>query len=128
MVYNETISLINYAKDLEIEYNLKLFLLLLTLVYITVSLYLSYKWETDKYFVKVIKNFLINLPFTVILFFYPLFSIFLLRGASWELFYSLIVAFYGYSLVILTIAGYLGMFEYAAELLGIKPKLKEMKM
>ena len=128
MGYDETIEIINYAKDLEIEYNLKLFLLFITFAYCVCCLFLAYKWQSDKYYVKVIKNFLIYLPFSVIMFFYPLFSIILLRGVSWEVFYMMVVAFYGYSLIVLLISAKLGIFEYAMDLLGIKPKIKEMKL
>jgi hypothetical protein len=58
MGYNETIILMNYAKDLDIEYNIKLILLLLTFIYSVGAWWLAYKWKTDKYYAIIIKNVL----------------------------------------------------------------------
>ena len=128
MGYNETITLINYTKDLDFEYNIKVLLLGLLFLYSVAGLYLSYKWNSDKYAVKIFKNLLLRLPSGVYLFFFPLFSIYLLRGVSWEVFYTLMIAFYTYALVITMISMKLGLIEYGADMLGIKPKIKEMKL
>lgn len=128
MSYNETITLINYAKDVEFEYNIKLLLLGLLFLYSVAGLYLSYKWDSDKYAVKVFKNLLMRLPSIVYLFFFPLFSIYLLREVSWEVFYTLMIVFYTYALSITMISMKLGLIEYGADMLGIKPKIKEMKL
>lgn len=128
MAYNETITLINYTKDLDFEYNIKLLLLGLLFVYSVAGMYISYKWKSDKYAVKIFKNLLMRLPSVVYLFFFPLFSIYLLRGVSWEVFYTLMIVFYTYSLVVTTISLKLGLIEYPADMLGIKPKIKEMRL
>ena len=128
MAYNETITLINYTKDLDFEYNIKLLLLGLLFVYSVAGMYISYKWKSDKYAVKIFKNLLMRLPSVVYLFFFPLFSIYLLRGVSWEVFYTLMIVFYTYSLVVTTISLKLGLMEYATDMLGIKPKIKEMRL
>jgi len=126
MAYNETITIINYAKDLDIEYNIKLFLLLLTFIYSVGAWWLAYKWETDRYYGIIIKNYLLKIPFGVILFFYPLLSIMLFRTLSWEVFYGFMIAFYTYAIIVLFISAKLGIFEFAADMFGIRSKTKKI--
>jgi len=124
---NSTIEMINYLKDVEFEYNIKLMLLGLLLLYSIAAFWLASKWETEKYYAKIIKIYLFKIPFGVILFFYPLLTLFLLRAVSYETFYMLMITFYGYALVVLLIAGKLGIFELVMDMLGIKPKAQKIE-
>lgn len=127
MDYNASVLLINHAKDVEIEYNIKILILLIMFIYALGSFWLASKWNVDKFYCKFVRKFLLQIPFGIFLFFFPLFSIFLLRGISYESLYMLMMSFYGYSLVILLIAGKLGIFEFAGQLLGLKYTPKQMK-
>jgi hypothetical protein len=127
MTYNESIALINYAKDIDIEFNIKILLLVLTYIYCIAVIWLTFKWDKDKHYIKLIKNFLIRLPMMTILFFAPLYTIILFRTVSWEVYYGLMISFYSYSFIILMIAAKLGMFEYILTLLGFKYSPRELK-
>lgn len=124
---NVTIEQINYVKDIEFEYNIKLIILGLLFIYSLGAFYLASKWESEKYYSKIVKIYLLKIPFGILLFFYPLLTLFLLRQVSYETFYMLMVAFYGYALVIGLIAGKLGIFELAMDMLGIKPKPQKIE-
>jgi hypothetical protein len=128
MVSQDTLDIINYSKDIDIDFNLKLFLLFIMLVYSVFFVWLTFKWDKDKHYITLIKNFLIRLPMMTFIFFFPLLSIFLMREASWEIIYRFLVVFYSYSFIILLISAKLGMFEFAFELLGYKMSPKQMKL
>jgi len=125
---NTTIDAINYAKDIDIEYNIKLFLLGILFVYSVILIYLSFKWETDQLWQTIIKYFIMRVPSTIFLFFFPFFSIFMFRSASWEIIYSLMIPFFVYVIVVGVIAGKLGMFTIFANLLGIDTGVKKMEL
>lgn len=127
MVSNTTIETINYIKDIDYDFNIKLFLLAVMFVYSIGALWLANKWQTDRFYVLIIKNFLLRIPFAILLIFFPLFSIMLLREVSYETFYMLMISFYSYAFVIGLIAGKLGLFEVAGELLGFKHTPKKMQ-
>ena len=128
MVSNTTIETINYIKDIEIEYNIKFILLCLISIYCLVFIYISYKWEREDLWAKIIQLYLMRIPSCVILFFMPLTVIYLWRTASWELLYTLLIAYYSYAIVIILIAGKLGLFMWAFKLLGINTKPMNMEI
>lgn len=127
MDLNQSIQLANHIKDVEIEYNIKLFIIFSIFIYSIVAFWLVSKWDTDRFYAKIVKVFLLQMPFGVLSIFIPLFSIFLLRDLSYERLYMLMVAFYSYSFIILMIAGKIGLFEIGADLLGFKFSPKQMK-
>jgi len=125
---NTTIEAINYTKDLDIEYNIKLLLLGLLFIYSLGLLYLSNKWETDQLWQTIIKWFIMRIPSTIYLFFFPFFMIFLFRTASWEIIYRLMIAYFTYLFIVLMLAGKLGLFTLLANLLGIDTGVKKMEL
>ena len=125
---NTTIEAINYTKDLDIEYNIKLLLLGLLFIYSLGLLYLSNKWETDQLWQTIIKWFVMRIPPTIYLFFFPFFMIFLFRTASWEIIYRLMIAYFTYLFIVLMLAGKLGLFTLLANLLGIDTGVKKMEL
>ena len=125
---NATIETINYTKDLEIEYNIKLLLLGLLFIYSLGLLYLSNKWETDQLWQTIIKWFIMRIPSTIYLFFFPFFMIFLFRTASWEIIYRLMIAYFTYLFIVIMLAGKLGLFTLLANLLGIDTGVKKMEL
>lgn len=128
MVSETTIETINYIKDIEIEYNIKLIILCLACIYSLIFIYISFKWERDELWTKIIKIYLLRLPSIVILLGVPLFTIYLWRTASWEVVYTLLIAYYTYAFVVLLVAGKLGLFTWAFKLLGINTKPLNMEM
>jgi len=127
MVTNTTLETINYIKDIEYEYNIKLIIMCFTFLYAITLIWLSYKWERDELWTQLIKWFLMRIPSFVILALLPLTTIYLWRTASWELVYGLMIAYYSYSFVIILIAGHLGMFTFMMQMLGINTKAMKME-
>ena len=119
---------INYAKDIDIEYNIKMILLGMLFLYSTILIYFSFKWETDQLWQTIIKYFVMRIPSTIFLFFSPFFSIFLFRSASWELIYGLMIPYFTYLFIVLLVAGKLGLFTLLANLLGIDTGVKKMEL
>lgn len=128
MVSNTTIETINYVKDIDIEFNMKIIMLFFTCVYCLVFIYLSFKWERDELWTKIIKIYLMRIPSFIILLLMPLMTIYLWRTASWEVLYALLIAYYSYAIVIILVAGKLGLFTWAFHLLGINTKPMNMEI
>ena len=127
MLSNTTIEQINYIKDLDYEYNVKLAILGIAFCYSLFFLWLDYKWDKDKYYAKMIKVWIFRLPSYVFIAFLPMFIIFLLRTLSWTELYLILWIYYSYVLFILFWAGMVGGWEVMLELLGIKLKPSTMK-
>ena len=127
MNYNESVMLINHLKDVEFEFNIKLLIIISMFCYSLFAFWLANKWNVDRFYCQIIRKFLLQIPFGAFIIFFPLFSLFLLRELSYETLYMLMISFYTYAFVVLLIAGKLGLFELAAQLLGIKYSPKDMK-
>jgi len=127
MVTNTTLETINYIKDVEIEYNIKIIIMCLAFIYALTLIWFSNKWKMDELWTQVIKWFLMRIPSFVILVFMPLFTIYLWRTASWELVYGLMIAYYSYAFVVILIAGKLGMFTFMMKMLGMNTKPMKME-
>lgn len=78
---NSTIEQINYIKDIEYEYNIKLMILFFFVIVAIVSLYFGYKNEYDTHAKSIFNMFLISLGYIIIIFL-PIFFIFLIRNVS----------------------------------------------
>lgn len=128
MVSNETIDTINYIKDVEFEYNIKLIILGCFLIYSLVFLYISYKWKTEYIWQFVINMFLFRVPAIACLFFLPLMSFYLFREVSWEVLYTLLVVAFSYAIIVLFISLKVGMWTYFAEMVGLDMKTKKMEI
>ena len=127
MVTNTTLETINYIKDVEIEYNIKIIIMCLAFIYALTLIWFSNKWKMDELWTQIIKWFLMRIPSFVILVFMPLFTIYLWRTASWELVYGLMIAYYSYAFVVILIAGKLGMFTFMMKMLGMNTKPMKME-
>lgn len=125
---NTTIETINYVKDLDIEFNIKIILLSMLFIYSTILIYFSFKWDTDQLWQTIIKYFIMRIPSTIFLFFSPFFTIFLFRSASWEIIYGLMIPYFIYIFVVGLLAGKLGLFTMLANLLGIDTTVKKMEL
>jgi hypothetical protein len=125
---NTTIETINYTKDLDIEYNIKLIIFGALFLYSCVALFAAHKWEADELYKKIIKIFIMQIPPSMFLFFFPLFSIYLFRTVSWEVIYGFMIALFSYFMIVFLLAGKLGLFTMLANLLGIETKVKKMEM
>jgi len=128
MLTNTTVETINYIKDIEIEYNIKLLIMCVSFIYLVTLIIISSKWKSDDLWVYVIRIWMFRIPSIVILFFSILFPLYLFREISWEAITTLVVAYYSYLIVIGGVAGKLGMFTWAAKLIGINPKFKKMEV
>lgn len=127
MVTNTTLETINYIKDVEIEYNIKIIIMCLAFIYALTLIWFSNKWKMDELWTQIIRWFLMRIPSFVILVFMPLFTIYLWRTASWELVYGLMIAYYSYAFVVILIAGKLGMFTFMMKMLGMNTKPMKME-
>ena len=128
MVSDTTIETINYVKDIDIEYNIKLIIICFACIYSLILIFISLRWEEKELWTKIIKIYIMQIPSIMALIFMPLFSIYLWRTASWELLYTIMIAYYSYLFVIMLIAGNLGFFTWAFNLLGINTKLMRMEI
>ena len=128
VISNTTTEAINYAKDIDIEYNIKIILLGMLFLYSVILIYLSYKWELNELWVILMKWLIMRIPSIIFLFFSPFFTIFLFRSASWELIYSLMISYFSYIMIVLMIVGNFGMFTFFANLLGINTGVKKMEL
>lgn len=128
MVSQNTLDTINYVKDIEYEYNIKILVLFTMLIYALVMFYLSYNWDKDKYYAKLLRVFVMRIPSFIYILSFPLLFFFLQRGFSYEVIFIWLVTVYGFFLVILFIAAKLGAFELAAEMLELEIKPSKMKI
>jgi hypothetical protein len=128
MTLNETLTAIQYAKDLDIEYNVKLYLIVFFLIYSIVMLYLSFKWKQEYMWEQVIIWFLMRIPTSIILFFSPLYVIYFFRAISWEVLYVLLATIFSYAFVIIMLAGVLGMFSYFMKMFGLNEGFKKIEL
>jgi hypothetical protein len=128
MVSNETITTINYIKDIEFEYNIKLILLGLMFLYSVVFLYISYKWQPEYVWGDVINIGLFRAPTIAFLFFAPLTVFYLFRGVSWEVIYTLLIAVFSYAFIVFLVCLNVGLWTYFAEMVGIDMKTKKIEM
>lgn len=120
MSVNETIQVLNYAKDLDINYNVKLIILCFVVVYSVALIWLSFKWESEDLWVQVVQWAIMRLPSFIFLFFSPLYVIYLWRTASYNMLYALMGTYYSYVFVVLLVAGNLGMFSFMLKMFGFK--------
>ena len=128
MVSNETISTINYIKDLETETNIKYLLLALLFLYSIVSIYISFKWDNDEAYAIIIKNFIMRIPSTIFLFFFPFMTIFLFRSVSWELIYGFMLTLFTYYGIVIMVVSPLGFWTFFAGLIGLKTKTEKVEL
>lgn len=128
MTLNETITAIQYAQDIQIEYNIKLYLIVFFLIYSLVMLYLSFKWKPEYMWEQVIIWFLMRIPTSIILFFSPLYVIYMFRAISWEVLYVILVVIFSYAFVIIMLAGILGMFTYFMQMFGLDEGFKKIEL
>lgn len=128
MTLNETIQAIQYAQDIQIEYNIKVYLIIFFLIYSIVMLYLSFKWKPEYIWEQVIIYFLMRIPTVIILFFSPFYVIYMFRAISWEVLYILLVTVFGYAFVVIMIAGTLGMFTYFMKMFKLDEGFKKIEL
>lgn len=128
MTLNETITAINYIKDIDAEQNIKLFILGIAFIYSVVMIWLSFKWEPEFLWQKIIKYLILRVPSSVFLFFMPLMSFYLFRQVSYEVLYIPLVIIFSYIMLILTLCMFLGMFTWFIEMLGFDTKTKKMEI
>ncbi len=120
MVSNTTIELINYSKDLDIEYNTKLIVLFTLLIYCLVMFWFSFRMKDDHIWQVLVKQILFRwatLPY-IILFFIPLMMVY--RGVPLEAIFELILQAYIILFVVFTLLFLVFGFEWVASFLGIK--------
>jgi len=128
VISNTTTEIINYTKDIDIEYNSKIILLLIVTIYALAMIYFSNKLEFDGLWFKFIKTYVMKVPSFIFLFFMPLLVFFLNRGITFETLYLWLLTAYGILMTILFISFKFGLFEFGLKLLGIKYVSKmEMK-
>lgn len=119
MVSASTIETINLISDINIEYNIKLMIMVSMWLYMAFSFWLSFKIDGDKFFIRMFRLFnrVIPLPYLV---FAPLFTFFLLRTVEFEGLYILMTSFYTIFLVVWFSLGIVALWEYALHILGFK--------
>lgn len=127
-ITNSTADILNYAQDLQIEYNIKIILLAILFIYSAILLYFSFNWEGEELWKKVIKIFIMQIPSALFLFFFPFYTLFLLRGASWEILYTLMIAYFSYVFIVIMISGQLGLFTLLANLIGFDTSIKKIEL
>ena len=128
MVSQNTLDTINYVLDTQYEYNIKLLILFTVLVYSIVLFYLSFKWDKDKFYAKLIRVWIMRIPSLFYMIYFPLLFFFLQREFSYEVIYIWLLTGYGLFTTIMFIAAKLGFFEFAAELLEIEIKPSKMQV
>lgn len=117
MVTNSTIELINTVSDINIEYNIKLYIMVAMWLYFAFIFWFSFKFDGDRLFIKawrIISRF-ISLPYLV---FSPMFTFFLLRTVEFETLYIYMISFYGTFLVVWFVLFILALWEFGSYLLG----------
>lgn len=119
MVSAATLETINLITDINIEYNIKLMIMVSMWLYMAFVFWLSTKIDGDRLFIKIWRLFsrVIPLPYLV---FAPLFSFFLLRGAEFEVLYTLMLSFYSVFLTIWFALFLVALYEYLVHMLGFK--------
>jgi len=124
---NETIALINYSKDIDIEYNIKLFLIFFFIATSLILLWYSKKIErkTD------ISNMVYYLTFyisIIIIAFIPLYIFLLLRSVSLDVLLNYVFVFYTVMLIALClfVLWWSGQ-SFLYKVFGVEMKIKKGK-
>jgi len=122
MVSNITIETINYAKDIDMDYNAKMFVLCLGFIYVCFCLWYSFRMDDEKYWQKIFKYAILRLPSLVFFFFYPLFGLFIMRGVEFMFVWKTLLTIY---IVLVTFIGFAWIIwhgEFIAALTGLTYK------
>ena len=130
MVNETTLDIVNHAKDLEFEYNIKLLIIITLYVYAIVMLWLSwlsFKVDLD-WFWWTILRIIFRVVGLAWIFFLPLFYLMLLRNVSFEVLYLYMVGVYTIAISVVTILFFFGFAEFALRLLGFPISPKRVKM
>ena len=124
---NETIALINYSKDIDIEYNIKLFLIFFFIATSLILLWYSKKIErkTD------ISNMVYYLTFyisIIIIAFIPLYIFLLLRSVNLDVLLNYVFVFYTVMLIALClfVLWWSGQ-SFLYKVFGVEMKIKKGK-
>ncbi len=127
MAFNESITLINYAKDIDFEYNIKIILICTMYAYAILMLYLSFKVDLDWFWWKIVKV-LFRVVGWAWIFFLPLFWLLLLRTASFEIIYLYLVGFYTIALSVFVGLSFLMGAEFIGRMFGFDIKPSRIQM
>ena len=124
---NETIEIINYSKDIDFDYNIKLFLILFFIALSVFLLWYSRKIERQTDLSNMI-YYLINTISILILTFIPLYFFLLLRSVDSDLLLKYTFVLYGVLLIasclfVLWFAGQTFLYKY----FGVEVKVKQGK-
>ncbi len=119
MVSQVTIDTINLVKDIDINYNIKIFILFVLLVYFIAMFWISFKVEIDTYW-WFMTRFIIRFITIPYIFFFPLFAYFLLREVSYEVLYLYMLGIYSVFLVVITLMFKVGFGEFMLKLMGLE--------
>ena len=127
MVNETTIDIVNHAKDLEFEYNIKLLIIITLYVYAIVMLWMSFKVDLD-WFWWTILRIIFRVVGLAWIFFLPLFYILLLSSASYEILYLYMIGIYTVAISVVTLLFFFGFAEFALRIFGfpISPKRVQM--
>jgi len=125
---NSTTEIINFTKDIDFEYNIKLFILGILFIYSVALLWFSYKWKPEELYQKLFKMLVLQIPQAVYLIFLPLMTIYLFRSVSWESIYLPLVVFFTYVLTVVLITIPLGSGTIMLQVLGVETKTKKMEL
>ncbi len=125
---NSTTEIINFTKDIDFEYNIKLFILGILFIYSVALLWFSYKWKPEELYQKLFKMLVLQIPQAVYLIFFPLMTIYLFRSVSWESIYLPLVVFFTYVLTVVLITIPLGSGTIMLQVLGVETKTKKMEL
>ncbi len=119
MVTNSTVELINLVTDINIEYNIKMFIMVSMWLYFAFIFWFSFRFDGDRFFIKIwrLLSRFISIPYLV---FAPMFTFFLLRTVVFETLYLYMLGFYTIFLSIWFLLALLALGEFYTYMIGIK--------
>lgn len=119
MVSASTLEIINLTTDININYNIKLFLMIAMWLYFVFVVWCSFKVDGDRFFIKMWRliSRVIAVPYLV---FAPMFIFFLLRTVEFEGLYLYMMGFYSVFLVVWFALFLVAIYEYGIYILGFK--------
>ena len=119
MVNNETLELVNYAKDIDMDLNAKVFVLVLSFIYVCFCLWYSFRMKDEMYWQKIIKYIVLRIPSLILFTFYPLFGLFILRGVDFMFVWKTMLTIYVVLVTFITFAWFIWHAEFMAALAGL---------
>jgi len=116
----DTLELINYIKDVEFEFNMKLLLICTIFLWCVWAWWFSYKIEINSAWKLITRNIIMRAMTLPYLFFSPMLIGFLYRGVAFEKLFIFLLVIYGILYIFIQVLFFLFGAEWLLKFFGVE--------